>query len=294
MPTPIRGTFSQASWVLELFLGFSTLYLVHILPMKVPTIFTDNSNDGAYESGEEGSTQTREMEKKSHYHELYLQQGSTDFITPIQFEDGMDWNECELYYASIADGATDLRSAAHLKRATQIRRKSKKQLRQHVDGQLESCLRRASKYAYISSRPPMRRAISFSTLPKCNVTYSQYLCDEMKETSNGPHVNFDDYVSVATIPLVEDYPEDVVEHLWLSTEELDECFRGAMREEALRRAKAKRRAMQAIRGQKKPPSPPQPALAAAALVLEEEKCVDPSSTATSTANTTVDIALISQ
>lgn len=181
-------------------------------------------------------------ETKDEVHELYLHSGTVEYITPINFEDGMDWQECELYYASISNGTKELRSAFHSQRATQIRRPSKKQLRQEVDGQLQSCLRTTSKHKNRTSRSEMRRSISFSTIPKTDCVYSRFLSDALHgQTSKGPHVNFDDYVSVSTIPLIEDYPLDVRKSLWMSRAEIDSCIQGAVREDARRRQLAQLR-----------------------------------------------------
>jgi hypothetical protein len=116
----------------------------------------------------------------------------------------------------------------------------------------------------------MRRSISFNTLPKIDSPYSQCLGDSKKdEFSTAAHVHFDDYVSVVTTIPAEDYPFDVQESLWMSKREMDDCLRDAMREEALRRAHAKHRAMQASK--KILLSQSSPAKGKVVLVLEEEK-----------------------
>lgn len=184
----------------------------------------------------------KETERKNEFHELYLHSGTIEYITPITFEDGMDWQECELYYACISNGTREHRSSFHLQRVTQIRRPSKKQLQQEVYGHLQSCLRTPSKPRKRPSHLELRRSISFSTIPKTDGAYSRYLSDGLNGlTSNGPHVNFDDYVSVSTIPLVEDYPLDVQKALWMSRAEIDACKQSAIREDALRRQLAQTR-----------------------------------------------------
>lgn len=193
--------------------------------------------------GEAGTVQeAKDTEPKNEFHELYLHSGTIEYITPINFEDGMDWQECELYYASISNGTRQHRSAFHSQRVTQVRRPSKKQLQQEVNGQLQSCLRTPYKPKKRPSPLEMRRSISFSTIPKTDGTYSRYLSDGLNGlTSNGPHVNFDDYVSVSTIPLVEDYPLDVRKALWMSRAEIDACKQSAIREDTLRRQLAQTR-----------------------------------------------------
>ena len=195
------------------------------------------SNELVLFHGEAGKVQqVLVSETKSEFHELYLHSGTIEYITPISFEDGMDWLECELYYASISNGTREFRSAFHLQRTTQIRRPSKKQLRQDVEGKLQSCLRTPTKLKNSPSRSEMRRSISLSTIPKTDCMFSRFLSDALHGlASNGPHVNFDDYVSVSTIPLIEDYPLDVRKTLWMSRAEIDACVQDAVREDAHRR-----------------------------------------------------------
>jgi hypothetical protein len=170
-------------------------------------------------------------------------QEPTEYITPIYFEDGMDWGECELYYESISNGMAGPRSEIHAKRATKIRRPSKQELQQEARGALRSCLRTSISDKETPYRP-LRRSISFDTIPRIDRTYSQLLCDSLDGTFSGPHVNFDDYVSVATITPFDEYPDDVQKSLWMSRDEANICLRDAMREEVVPRAniaaKAKR------------------------------------------------------
>lgn len=179
----------------------------------------------------------KETATDEEYHELYLQTGSVDYITSVSFEDGMDWHECELYYACISNGMMEHRSAFHMKRATQYRRPSKKQLLQQVGGQLQSCLRTSNKSKPLSTFPEMRRSISFNTLPNISAAYSQNISDSLREIpSRGPRVHFDDYVSVSTVFPIEAYPSDIRKNLWMSRSEIDACMHSAMKEHALRRA----------------------------------------------------------
>jgi hypothetical protein len=54
------------------------------------------------------------------YHELYLLSGSIEYISPVSFEDGMDWHECELYYACISNGMMEHRLAFHMEASDSI------------------------------------------------------------------------------------------------------------------------------------------------------------------------------
>lgn len=181
------------------------------------------------------------------YHELYLLSGSIEYISPVSFEDGMDWHECELYYACISNGMMEHRSAFHMKRATQYRRAFKEQILQQVGGQLQSCLRTSNKPKPLSPFPEMRRSISFSTFPNIDAAYTQYISDALGENPQrgpGPRVHFDDYVSVSTVFPIEAYPSDIRKNLWMSRAEVDACMHSAMKEHALRGTYVQRKVCQ--------------------------------------------------
>lgn len=168
-------------------------------------------------------------ETKTKYHALFFHSGSMEYITPICFEDGMDWIECEMYYTAIHEGMIDLRSSVHMRRTNKIRKPSKLQLQQLARGINPSCLRSPTTKRKPSSLP-IRRCVSFNTLPKENGLYASYLGDAMQDLFKEPRVNFDDYVSVVTITPKQDYPLDVRNSLWMSEDESEKCLRGAMSE----------------------------------------------------------------
>lgn len=172
-----------------------------------------------------------------------LNSNNEEYITPIYFEDGMDWMECETYYTAIYEGMIDLRSVLHRRKRNSIRKPSKRQLQQQARGMLPSCLSSSQQYSNNSNntntlkktRPSMRRSVSFhgtSSSTNCQL-YASYLAETMQEDAllfPKPNVNFDDYVSVTTIAPYQEYPLDVQKALWMSEDETQQCLKNAMLE----------------------------------------------------------------
>eukprot|EP00547_Thalassionema_nitzschioides_P007120 CAMPEP_0194213590 /NCGR_PEP_ID=MMETSP0156-20130528/14298_1 /TAXON_ID=33649 /ORGANISM="Thalassionema nitzschioides, Strain L26-B" /LENGTH=229 /DNA_ID=CAMNT_0038941659 /DNA_START=241 /DNA_END=930 /DNA_ORIENTATION=- len=176
-----------------------------------------------------------EKETKNEHQTSLFHLGSTEYITPISFEDGMDWRECEMYYTALYEGMIDLRSSVHIRRTSKIRKPSKMQLQQQASGIKPSCLRsQTTKHKPL--RPPMRRSVSFNTLPKDNALYASHLGDTMQDLFKEPRVNFDDYVSVMTILPRQDYPLDVRNDIWMSKDESEKCLCDAMTERSCQNA----------------------------------------------------------
>jgi hypothetical protein len=168
-------------------------------------------------------------QKQQQFHELYLQDGAFEFMTPIHFEDGMDFEECECYYASINDGP-----ARSSQRRKPTRRKSVEELKDEVKGVRPSCLRKSSRKnpdEAAKERPPLRRTVSFSGMPNDTGLYAEAVTECMRDSITGPNVTFEEYATVATIYAIDDYPEDVRSSVWMSREELSRCMRRAMIEE---------------------------------------------------------------
>jgi len=177
------------------------------------------------------------------FHPMYLQEEAADFVTPIHFEDGMDWDECERYYTLISEGNMEAKSFFHMKRSPQLRKPAKRELQQEVNGELVSCLRMTSgSRRKPRPRPQLRRNVSFHTLPMVNSAYSHYYGCAMREGAEGPRVSFDDYVAVTTIYAVDDYTEEDRSGLWMSKLEMQRSIRGAMREQAMIRRAREREA----------------------------------------------------
>jgi hypothetical protein len=174
------------------------------------------------------------------YHEFYLQREGMEFSLPILFEDGMDFEECECYYASIQQQSAKQRSILQ-----QIRSPSsfKRALQQETQpGKLSSCsILRSGDNKRLPSAPSnekdpkevyrLMRQYSFSSMPQLSqemptLTRSQS-CQDLSDVSH--HVRFEQHVQIVTIYEAIDYPEDVRRNLWMSREEMSNNMRRAMR-----------------------------------------------------------------
>ena len=178
------------------------------------------------------------------YHPLFLQQGAIQFMTPVRFEDGMDWGECELYYSMRSEGSNEPRSLYQKKGLTHKRGPSKRQLQQVCKGELPTCLRSHAKQSLESCRPPMRRSVSFSFLPRNTELYSQCFAAIIPERRDGPHVSFVDYVEIVTITPFKEYPENIQDSLRMTRLELKRVVRNAMMQAMIRRRDKGRKPLQ--------------------------------------------------
>lgn len=182
----------------------------------------------------EQSRGTKVMErKKVAFHELYLQPGSIASKVPIQFEDGMDWVDCERYYALIADGSLKSPSLPRNAGHRRVRCPSKRDLEQEMRSELRSCLRTCSNRWRRKDKPRMQRSLSFNTLRHEGSSYSTFYAEANCELIESPRVTFSHHVAVVTIRPIDDYPEEICKLLWMSADEIDKGVRNAMREEFL-------------------------------------------------------------
>jgi hypothetical protein len=172
--------------------------------------------------------------KADRFHDLYLQKHAFEFMMPILFEDGMDYVECELYYASITSQISYGGSILRRARNPQPRRATLEELREGSrQGVLLPCIRksRLSKRQQPRSGPVIRRC-SFSGMPQLDDVIPLTRSNSMEKLLNDePRVAFEEYVSVVTIYPAEEYPEDIKSSIWMSREEMSNCMRRAMVEE---------------------------------------------------------------
>jgi hypothetical protein len=179
------------------------------------------------------------------YHSLYLQQHGLEFMMPILFEDGMDFVECELYYASInaqLSGGAPRRSQFRSQRRAGLQ-----DLRTDANGAPLSCIRESNRAKKSERRvdPPVVRRCSFSGLPGLADSdmglprsKSQRALRDLES-----RVSFEEYVQVVTIHRVEDYPLDVRSQMWMSRQEMVQCVRRAMNKEAREQLSLERKGM---------------------------------------------------
>lgn len=176
-------------------------------------------------------------EESAEYHAMYLQKEGSEFMVPVMFEDGMDYQECELYYASVESQY----SGGKLRRLQPCvsRRASTgadlSDLNKPV--MLRSCLRK-SRFASgrkTRSRAPVRRC-SFTGVPElADCSPPLMKSDSVRYMPPKPRVAFEEYIQVVTIHSVDDYPYDMREKLWMTRDEMVSSIRHAMAEDVIKK-----------------------------------------------------------
>jgi hypothetical protein len=163
-------------------------------------------------------------------HELYLLKDGRDFRMPVVFEDGMDFIECELYYASIESQMTG--GALRCLQNQQQRRLCNRDITGPLNStSLPSCLRNPrTKKKKTREGTPQRRC-SFGGLPKCGeVEPTLVRSNSVRALGDGEprRVCFEQYVQVSNIHSVDDYPTEIRSLLWMSRQEMMISMRRAM------------------------------------------------------------------
>ena len=182
-----------------------------------------------------------EKTSPSRFHHFYLQEDGMQFMKPIVFEDGMDYDECELYYHSI-----DMqRAGGTLRRipAPQFRRASCRGIDEMEDDncnpergdsnvtKLRSCLRKTKRFSkYRNPSKPLSRGCSFTVKPnKADACPFLVRSNSVQSLDgNSPKVSFEEYVEVVTVHSVHDYPKDVRSAMWMTREEMAIAVRDSM------------------------------------------------------------------
>jgi hypothetical protein len=166
-------------------------------------------------------------------HELYLQRDGLEFRMPIVFEDGMDFEESQLYYASIESQLTG--GALRCLQKKQRRRSTTRDITGPVNSiSLPSCLRKPRIAKSQPREPTAQRRISFGGNSKYgDVQQTLVKSHSMRGLGdNEAHrLCFEEYVHVNTIPSVDDYPPAIRSQLWMSREEMMTAMRRAMAED---------------------------------------------------------------
>jgi hypothetical protein len=211
----------------------------------------ETEKDSPYYHDDDYSDASAPSAASEEYHEFYLQREGMEFFLPILFEDGMDFVECEYYYASIQQHCTKKRSIRQQQTTHSSPISSSKwaTLNQpKTQGKLASCIRRSDNHKRLRSssscsnekkkKDPMLieldravRRYSFSGMPQLaqeipTLTRSQSW-QHLSENRAG--VGFEQHVRVVTIHQAMDYPEDVRRNMWMSREEMSSNMKRAMR-----------------------------------------------------------------
>jgi hypothetical protein len=170
-----------------------------------------------------------EGKKKRKFHRYYLQRGGIEFMTPIMFEDGMDYMECEQYYTTLNSQCNG--GALHRPHPSCHRCATVEELRSKAQGKPSSCLLPAkhtiaTTNATTESTHPRLvspRRCSFSGIPGFAHSPSRTLersSSQKRLADVTSHVSFDEQVKVVTIYRANDYPPEVRSKLWMTRGEL--------------------------------------------------------------------------
>jgi len=181
--------------------------------------------------------QREKMPEHGEYHEYYLQRNGIEFVTTIVFEDGMDYEECELYYASL--NSQTVGGIVHPVKSRQPSGSRRTRTSPRLDGALpiRSCLRKSRFTSSQAERRPRRaliRRCSFSGTPKQSVarnTPSRTKSSCLEFHAGKPRVAFEPSVRVTTIHSAIDLPDDIRMRCWMTREEMTINIRRAALED---------------------------------------------------------------
>lgn len=166
------------------------------------------------------------------YSSMYFQREGLEYMTPILFEDGMDFVECSFYY--LCRKSQDSGGVLYRERRRCQPRATTEQLTHMDNTQPSPCIRRPFRFHSFPSLVTdiQARRCSFSGIPDLgnNNSDSQLIRSNSMRSLRDQvaRVSFEEYVQVVTIRAAHDYPEDVRSGLWISREEMAKGVRSAM------------------------------------------------------------------
>ncbi|CAJ1954145.1 unnamed protein product [Cylindrotheca closterium] len=172
---------------------------------------------------------------EEYFNEWYLMDDEEGFLAPILFEDGMNSDECDLYYITLEedkllmqdiDGPSPISTLARRSLPTQFRSALPlRPLEEEESDELPSCLREPKKRPVENELVPLRRR-SFGGLPTLQELPEFYRAHSCPDLSNlhspqfKPKVNFDTEVQVVSVFAASDYPRRIRSNLWLTRKEI--------------------------------------------------------------------------
>jgi hypothetical protein len=196
---------------------------------EVPT-FT-NAYDSSYFDDDDSICLEFSDDNDDDCHDLYLQRDGVEYMMPIFFEDGMDFEESQLYYNTIGSQLTG--GALRCLQKKQQRRPTTRDITGPFNSMsLPSCLRKP-RIAKIKPREPTpQRRCSFSGHQKCGDVQQQTLVRSHSMRGLGDYeprrLSFEEYVHVSSIPSVDDYPPAIKSQMWMSRQQMMDAMKRAM------------------------------------------------------------------
>ena len=171
----------------------------------------------------------------SGFHAYYMRKDLNEYLVPVIFEDGMDFQECEQYYASLKSQESIGRPSLR----TRLQRKSSlRELQQIIANDSPSCLRRQPRYkSKIDLEKAKVRRCSFNgTAPVAVERPCLQRSNSQRDVKESkPGVSFDEYVQVWTVFKAYEYPEDIRRAMWMSRDEMKHCMQRAVAEKVAER-----------------------------------------------------------
>jgi hypothetical protein len=199
-------------------------------PLAKQPPFFPNVYDSSWFEDDDDSINLEYSEDDDECHELYLQRNRLEFMMPIVFEDGMDFEESQLYYGSIESQLTG--GALHCLQKKQQRRSTTRDIIGQVNSiSLPSCLRKSRAAKNKPRERKAQRRCSFGGLSKCGDVPQTLLRSHSMRDVEPRRICFEEYVHVTSIPSVGDYPPAVRSQMWMSREEMMNSMRLAMVED---------------------------------------------------------------
>jgi hypothetical protein len=164
------------------------------------------------------------------------------FLTPVIFEDGMDFDECEQYYASINSPESSGRSPPLRRR---IQRKTSLRELHQLTKDSPSCLRKIPRQlenVKVKDLGKMRRCSFAGVVPAGSGKPSlQRSSSQQNVTETSPQVSFHQHVHVVTIRSALEYPDEVRSKIWMSRDEMRLNMQRAVADKVAERRRENRR-----------------------------------------------------
>lgn len=226
-------------------------------------ILIDKAFFGSYFDGE--SSNSSRTSDEDYYNQWYLHEDGEDFLlTPVLFEDGMNFDECELYYVTQEEDHHDhleskpRKAVARRSLPTAFRSTLPlRRLEEEDADDLPSCLRTSTRSSSNENAPrpqqqsrrsptivmKNQRRRSFGglpTLPELPEFFRPHSCPDFSIWTSPhlhPKVNFDTDVQVVTVYAASDYPRKIRSNLWLTKKEITRFKSQAKKEKRKRRQK---------------------------------------------------------
>jgi hypothetical protein len=224
----------------------------------------DKAFFGSYIGDADDDDDVSKGDDDQYYNQWYLHEDGEDFLfIPVLFEDGMNFDECELYYVSLEEEhqhskykslsaiarrnlPTSFRSTLPLRPLEEEEAdnlpsclRSSKKINSNVDKAEKQMSNGKTQQQQSVMRQQRRRSFGGAqTLPELPQFFRAHSCPDFSLLTSPllhPQVNFDTDVTVVTVYAAGDYPRKIRSNLWLTKKEITRFKRQAKKEKRKRR-----------------------------------------------------------